>query len=310
MSPSCMLPTPAPDTAAVSGAEIQHWYDSHAAALPRAGNGGARIRRDRRQQPAGAGRGRRSRACASATSRRRTRFVAARAAAGLAHPDQGRRRTRMPPRRRPPSRRPTQLAAQAKAARRGFRRAGDAPIPTTPVPRRAAATWAGSTKGVMVKPFEDALFAMQAGRDQRPGQDRLRLARDPVARGQGRPAGAVRAGARAAGARTGRGRSRARVQRPHRQAGRPGLQEPDLAGAGRARSSTCRCRRSGRSRAAQGTGIAANPAVQRAAFSETLIQDGTVSDPIEIAPEPQRADPGHRSTTRRVRSRWRRSATR
>lgn len=34
----------------------------------------------------------------------------------------------------------------------------------------------------------------------------------------------------------------------------------------------------------QGAGIAANPAVQRAAFSDTLIQDGTVSDPIEIAP--------------------------
>lgn len=32
------------------------------------------------------------------------------------------------------------------------------------------------------------------------------------------------------------------------------------------------------------TGILANPAVQRAAFSETLIQDGTVSDAIEIAP--------------------------
>lgn len=30
------------------------------------------------------------------------------------------------------------------------------------------------------------------------------------------------------------------------------------------------------------TGIAANPAVQRAAFSDTLVQDGTVSDPIEI----------------------------
>jgi peptidyl-prolyl cis-trans isomerase D len=33
-----------------------------------------------------------------------------------------------------------------------------------------------------------------------------------------------------------------------------------------------------------GTGIAANPALQRAAFSETLVQDGTVSDPIEIGP--------------------------
>jgi peptidyl-prolyl cis-trans isomerase D len=34
----------------------------------------------------------------------------------------------------------------------------------------------------------------------------------------------------------------------------------------------------------QGTGIAANPAVQRAAFSDALVQDGTVSDPVEIAP--------------------------
>lgn len=32
-----------------------------------------------------------------------------------------------------------------------------------------------------------------------------------------------------------------------------------------------------------GEGIAAHPAVQRAAFSETLVQDGTVSDPIELA---------------------------
>ena len=37
-------------------------------------------------------------------------------------------------------------------------------------------------------------------------------------------------------------------------------------------------------RGAGGAGIAGNAAVQRAAFSEQLIQDGTVSDPIEIAP--------------------------
>jgi peptidyl-prolyl cis-trans isomerase D len=34
----------------------------------------------------------------------------------------------------------------------------------------------------------------------------------------------------------------------------------------------------------QGTGVAANDAVQRAAFSEALVQDGTASDPIEIGP--------------------------
>ena len=35
---------------------------------------------------------------------------------------------------------------------------------------------------------------------------------------------------------------------------------------------------------ANASGIAANPAVLRSAFSEALVQDGTVSDPIEIAP--------------------------
>lgn len=50
------------------------------------------------------------------------------------------------------------------------------------------------------------------------------------------------------------------------------------------------------------TGLAANPAVKRAAFSEALVEDGTVSDPIELGPnhsawirvtahEPERARP-------------------
>jgi len=43
-------------------------------------------------------------------------------------------------------------------------------------------------------------------------------------------------------------------------------------------------RKSGPFARGAGTGIAANAAVQRAAFSEALIQDGTVSDPVEIAP--------------------------
>jgi peptidyl-prolyl cis-trans isomerase D len=34
----------------------------------------------------------------------------------------------------------------------------------------------------------------------------------------------------------------------------------------------------------EGEGVVANPLVQRAAFSEALVQDGTVSDPIEIGP--------------------------
>jgi peptidyl-prolyl cis-trans isomerase D len=34
----------------------------------------------------------------------------------------------------------------------------------------------------------------------------------------------------------------------------------------------------------EGNGVAAHPAVQRAAFSEALVQDGTASDPIELEP--------------------------
>lgn len=41
-------------------------------------------------------------------------------------------------------------------------------------------------------------------------------------------------------------------------------------------------RRAGPIARGQGEGVLAHPAVQRAAFSETLIQDGTVSDPIEV----------------------------
>lgn len=35
----------------------------------------------------------------------------------------------------------------------------------------------------------------------------------------------------------------------------------------------------------EGSGVAAIPAVERAAFSESLVQDGTISDPIEVSPE-------------------------
>lgn len=35
----------------------------------------------------------------------------------------------------------------------------------------------------------------------------------------------------------------------------------------------------------QGTGVLANPAVQRAAFAQSAIQDGMVSDPIEVGPD-------------------------
>ena len=54
--------------------------------------------------------------------------------------------------------------------------------------------------------------------------------------------------------------------------------------AGAAESAGLEVQRIGPVQRGTGTGILANQAVQRAAFSEALVEDGTVSDPIEIEP--------------------------
>ena len=150
-------------------------------------------------------------------------------------------------------------------------------------------------KGVMAAPFEQALFAHAGGRDQRPGQDRVRLARAAAARDQDRQAGPFEQ------VREELAREQADADRERAFNDLTGklvdqvYKNPTLAGARGTRSRPAGAEaRSVRARR-RAPGIAANPAVQRAAFSETLIQDGTVSDPIEIAPEPQRADPRHRA---------------
>lgn len=51
-----------------------------------------------------------------------------------------------------------------------------------------------------------------------------------------------------------------------------------------AREAGLQVQRSGPIARGQGQGVLASPAVQRVAFSETAIQDGMVSDPIEVAP--------------------------
>lgn len=51
-----------------------------------------------------------------------------------------------------------------------------------------------------------------------------------------------------------------------------------------AREAGLQVQRTGPIARGQGTGVVASPAVQRVAFSESAIQDGMVSDPIEIAP--------------------------
>ena len=188
-------------------------------------------------------------------------------------------------RRRPPKQKAATLAAQARQPGADFAALAAANSDDAGS-KAAAATSAGSrTTAAMVEAVRGCAVRDEGRADQWSGQDRFRLARDPVARDQGRQAEPFEDVRDELDTRAGRGRSRARVQRTDRQAGRPGVEE-----------SRPRSRRRRRQRQPAGAdtravrarrtapGIAANQAVLRAAFSDALIQDGTVSDPIEIGP--------------------------
>ncbi|KAF1721365.1 peptidyl-prolyl cis-trans isomerase [Pseudoxanthomonas wuyuanensis] len=137
--------------------------------------------------------------------------------------------------------------------------------------------------GSMVKPFEDALFSMQAGEISAPvktdyGYHVLKL--NDIRGGGGRSFEEVRdelASEQAA----------SESERAYNDvAGRlvnEVLKNPtELAPA--AKAMDLPVQQLGPFPRNAPTGIALNPAVLRAAFSDTLVQDGTVSDPIELAP--------------------------
>ncbi|MGN6112663.1 MAG: peptidylprolyl isomerase, partial [Luteimonas sp.] len=138
-------------------------------------------------------------------------------------------------------------------------------------------------KGMMVKPFEDALFAMQQGDIVGPvksefGWHVLQLRE-------------VKAGRQ-----TPFEDARAQLAKEQADADRERMFN-DLTGklvdqvyrnptslASAAKAANLPVQRTAPFARGAGAGIAANPAVQRAAFSDALVQDGTVSDPIEIGP--------------------------
>ena len=138
-------------------------------------------------------------------------------------------------------------------------------------------------QGAMVKPFEDALFSMQPGEVRGPvktdfGYHVLQLRE--VMPGQGRSFEEVRAELAAE-------QGEVEGERAYNDlAGRlvnEVLKNPSTLGPA-AQSVGLKVQRMGPFSRETASGIGANPALQRAAFSETLIQDGTVSDPIEIGP--------------------------
>lgn len=138
-------------------------------------------------------------------------------------------------------------------------------------------------RGVMVKPFEDALFAMKAGDVVGPvksefGYHVIKLRE--IKGGEGRPFEEVRDQLAAE-------QLQADTERSFNElSGRlvdlvyknPTALEPAAKEVG------VPVQTIGPFTHATATGIAANPAVLKAAFSETLTEDGTVSDPIELAP--------------------------
>ncbi|WP_305805583.1 peptidyl-prolyl cis-trans isomerase [Stenotrophomonas sp. YIM B06876] len=138
-------------------------------------------------------------------------------------------------------------------------------------------------KGVMVQPFEEALFAMKPGDVSGPvktefGYHVLKLRE--VKGGEGKPFEEVRDQLAAE-------QLQADTERAFNElSGRlvdlvyknPTALEPAAKEVG------LPVQVLGPFTRTSATGVAANPAVLRAAFSDVLVQDGTVSDPIEITP--------------------------
>ncbi len=275
-----LLPPPAADTAAVSAAEIQQWYDGHAAQYraPEAVEIEF-VEVDASKLPAVA-------PADDATLRQRyeqekNRFVEAEqrlashilvrveegadAAAQKAAEDKAKR-----------------LAEQAKAAGADFAALARANSDDTGS-QAGGGDLGWVSKGMMVAPFENALFAMKAGEVSGPvksefgwhviqlrevktgAQEAFETVRESLAREQADA-----------------DRERATSEITSRLVDLTLKNPSSLAPA--AREMNLPLQKLGPFSRANAPGIAANPAVQRVAFSEDAIQDGAISDPIEIAP--------------------------
>ncbi len=139
-------------------------------------------------------------------------------------------------------------------------------------------------QGAMVKPFEDALFSMEAGEVRGPvqtdfGYHVLKLRE--VKGGQGQSFEDVRDELAAEQAESQRERSYSDL------AGslvNQVLKNPTALGPA-ADSVGLRVQKAGPFSRMTAPGILGNPAALRAAFSDAMIEDGTVSDPIEVGPQ-------------------------
>lgn len=139
------------------------------------------------------------------------------------------------------------------------------------------------SRGMMAGPFEDALFSMQAGQVGEPvrtdfGWHVIQLRE--VQSGQQQSFEEARAALAAELVESERERAFNALSSRVVDAV---LKNPSTLSPA-AREAGLQVQKSGPLARGQGTGVLASPAVQRVAFSESAIQDGMVSDPIEIAP--------------------------
>jgi peptidyl-prolyl cis-trans isomerase D len=274
------LPAPAPDTAPVSAQEIQRWYDAHPAdyrapemvtieyvdidgsTLPVAATADDATLRQRYEQ---------EKARFVQPEQRLASHILIKVPEGAS-----------PAVQKAAEAKAQQIAAQARAPGADF--AALARANSEDTGSKAAGGDLGLvTKGQMVKPFEDALFAMKPGEVSAPVKSQFGwhvIQLREVKAGAQTPFEQVRD--QLAKEQADADREHAFNELVGKLVDQVYKNPTSLAPA--ARTANLTVQRLGPFARGQGTGIATNAALQRAAFSESAIQDGTVSDPIELGP--------------------------
>ncbi len=272
-----VMPAPPPDTGAVSTAELKRWYDTHAAAyrapetvsIEYVELNGATMAPATTDEATLRQRYEKEKSRFIAQEQRLASHILVRVEEGASAAVQKAAQAKA-----------VQLAAQARTPGSDF--AALARTSSDDAGSKATGGdlgWVG--KGMMAGPFEDALFAMKPGEISAPvksdfgwhviqlrelkagAQETFEQAREALASEQATA-----------------DRDRGFNDISGRLIDLINKNPSSLAPA--ARALNLPVQKLGPFARKGATGIAAHPAVQRAAFSDTLIEDGTVSDPIEI----------------------------
>jgi len=274
-----IMPAPSPDAGAVTAEEIQRWYDAHAAefmapetvTVEYVDIDGSAFAPPPATEEALKQRYEQEKARFQEPEQRLASHILVRVEEGADAAAQAAAKARA-----------EALAQQARAPGADFAALARAESADTGS-KDAGGDLGWVTKGMMEQPFEDALFAMEPGTVAGPvktsfGWHVLQLRE-------------VKAGRQ-----TPFEEARAQLEREQLEADRERMFN-ELTGklvdqvyrnptslASAAQAANLPVQRAGPFARGAAPGLLANAAVQRAAFSDTLIQDGTVSDPIEVGP--------------------------